>query len=109
MSIKYLQTEQAVWSERNFGKHDYHHPLMGVVEEVGELHHAILKQEQGIRGTHAEHEEAAKDAVGDIVIYLADVCTCRGWDMAEIIQTTWARVKLRDWRKERVASGQEGE
>jgi hypothetical protein len=42
----------------------------GIVEELGELAHANLKSKQNIRGSQVEHEAAAKDAVGDIVVYL---------------------------------------
>jgi NTP pyrophosphatase (non-canonical NTP hydrolase) len=71
---------------------------MGVVEEVGELSHALLKQEQGIRGAHDEHERLAQDAVGDTIVYLADLCTRRGWDLSAIVEATWAEVSRRDWK-----------
>jgi len=73
--------------------------LLGAVEELGELAHAHLKQEQGIRGTAAEHEEKAKDAVADVVIFLSDYCSKRGFEFQAIIEKTWAEVKKRDWRK----------
>jgi len=38
---------------------------MGLVEEVGELAHAHLKNEQGIRGTPEEHVQAKVDAIGE--------------------------------------------
>lgn len=94
-----LQREARAWNLRNFGDHPYTHPLMGVSEEVGKLNHALLKQEQGIQGTKAQHESDAKDAVGDIIIFLADVCSCRGWSMQDIVESTWAEVKKRDWKK----------
>ena len=43
--------------------------LLGICEEAGELCHAQLKKEQGIRGTIEQHDAAMKDAVGDIMIY----------------------------------------
>jgi NTP pyrophosphatase (non-canonical NTP hydrolase) len=42
----------------------------GLIEEIGELAHANLKAKQNIRGTQAEHEAAAKDAIGDMTVYL---------------------------------------
>ena len=42
----------------------------GVIEEIGELAHANLKSKQNIRGTPEEHEAKAKDAIGDITVYL---------------------------------------
>ncbi len=113
-----FQRELRPWVERNFGSigaRRWWHPMLGVVEEVGELidaglamlrtssavgrlAHALLKQDQGIRGTHEEHEAAARDAVGDIIVYLADLCSTRGWDLAEIMTTVWGRVSKRDWK-----------
>ena len=40
----------------------------------------------------------AKDSVGDIFIYLCDVCFRNGWDLGEIVSATWDEVKNRDWR-----------
>lgn len=99
MSFEVLQREQAKWSRHNFGhlKSDYNAPFKGMVEELGELSHALLKQEQGIRGTPAEHEANAKDAIGDMLVYMADFCTRRGWSMQDIIETTWWEVSQRDW------------
>ena len=98
MTFDALQDRQRAWVAHNFGPHPYHHPLMGAVEEMGELHHALLKQEQGIRGTWSEHEASAKDAVGDIIIYLTDLCTSRGWSLQDVIEETWQQVEARDWR-----------
>lgn len=93
-----LQEEIAAWATKNFGtQRDYNQPFKGAVEELGELAHALLKQEQRIRGTYEEHEEAAKDAMGDLVIYLFDLAHLRGWNLAEIVNMTWAEVKKRDW------------
>lgn len=94
-----LQAEVREWSTRNFGDRATHQPLLGLVEEVGELSHSHLKQEQGIRGTPAEHEAAAKDAIGDILVYLADYTAGRGWNLQAIIEDVWGQVKQRDWKK----------
>jgi hypothetical protein len=54
-----FQKEVSDWAEYNFGAdRPYTQPLMGLAEELGELNHALLKQEQGIRGTYEDHEEA---------------------------------------------------
>lgn len=94
-----IQADHKAWADRNFPNADPIDPVLGVAEEVGELCHAILKQKQGIRGTHEQHEAKAKDAVGDIVIYLLDVCSKRGWSFGEIVAETWAEVRKRDWTK----------
>jgi NTP pyrophosphatase (non-canonical NTP hydrolase) len=97
LTFRRLQSEVRAWSVRNFGDRATHQPLLGAMEELGELSHAHLKQEQGIRGTAAEHEAAAKDAVGDLIIYLADYVAGRGWDLQEIMEDTWEIVGRRDW------------
>lgn len=102
MNFELLQNGVKIWTRQNFGKPEdraSHQPLLGVSEEVGELCHAHLKAEQGIRGTPEELEAKAKDAVGDILIYLADYCNLRGFDMQEIIEQTWLEVRKRDWKK----------
>jgi len=105
MEIRDMQLEQAEWSKKNFPDSPSYHPLLGVVEEVGELCHAILKLEQGIRGKPEDHDLAGQDAVGDTLIYLMDFCTRKGWDMQEILEKTWDHVKQRDWQKDKKRGG----
>jgi hypothetical protein len=48
--LRKFQQEQKDWSKRNFPTQNTpYRPLLGVMEEVGELSHAHLKAEQGIR------------------------------------------------------------
>lgn len=82
-----LQQEVGEWSRENFGTSPLHggsgsppeHAQIGVGEELGELTRSVLKRAQGIDSDekYAERDdvgpEAEKDAVGDIVIYLADM------------------------------------
>ena len=100
MDFKQLQTEQEAWQNRNFGPCDgnSHRCLLGVTEELGELSHAHLKSEQGIR-TNQDHNHAKKDAVGDIVIYLAGYCNDNDLSLDECITMAWDEVKQRDWTK----------
>ena len=93
-----LQEDVCRWTCHNFPKAPPHQPLLGIVEEVGELSHAHLKLEQGIR-TDENHVLKAKDAVGDIIIYLLHYCNIHGWNLNEILQDTWASVRKRDWPK----------
>lgn len=113
MSKKYPNTlekhqqEISDWSYAQFGKpkgknraqHDLidtNDPLLGMVEELGELTHAVLKQKQQIR-TEENHEEKEKDAIGDLMIFLLDYCSRRGFSASEILKNTWEEVKRRDW------------
>lgn len=75
-TLQEIQIEQRAWALKNFGERPSWHPLMGVMEELGELAHSLLKREQGIRGTRAEHDANIRDAVGDIMIFLMDFCSC---------------------------------
>jgi len=84
MIIQDFQAEQKAWTEKNFGAGPSDHPLLGLFEEFGELCHAELKAAQGIRGSEEQHVAAAKDAVGDIMIYLADYASKRGVNVAEL-------------------------
>lgn len=97
-SLSLIQKEVGEWSTKNFGDGPAWHKLLGVAEEVGELCHAYLKREQGIRGSTAKHREEIIDAVGDILIYLLDFCFREGLDAESILQDTWARVSKRDWK-----------
>lgn len=92
-----IQNQVAEWATRNFGSdRPAYQRLLGAVEEIGELAHAHLKQEQNIR-VGEDHEAGAKDAIGDVVIYLLDYCEIRGWNFEQIVEQTWDVVKLRDW------------
>ena len=100
MSFKQIQLEQDEWSKRNFSNKKPYQPILGASEEVGELAHAFLKMEQGIRGTREEHLAHMKDAVGDCVIFLMDLCNQMGWDFEGVVHETWNHVKTRDWKKD---------
>ena len=56
--------------------HPQHAPDYGLIEEFGELFHAILKNIQGIRGFDDKDtfEKAVKDAIGDMMVYLCHWC-----------------------------------
>lgn len=72
-----LQKERGPWAAKNFPdsvQNRQYHQRLGVLEEIGELAQAQLKEEQGIRGTAEEHQANAKDAIGDLTVFLAGVC-----------------------------------
>lgn len=94
-----LQLQHREWLAHNFPDAKPHEPLLGLVEEVGELAHAHLKMEQGIRGSDDEHRAEAKDSIGDILVFLSSYCNLNGYSLEECITDTWAEVKKRDWIK----------
>jgi len=108
MDLDVLQDTIHDWRKRNFGEHILpYEQLLGVVEEVGELAHAHLKNQQGIRGYNREKfESEAQDAVGDILIFLMGYCSLYGWSMADILQVTAANVMARDWIEDPVSGGE---
>lgn len=110
MDLIEFQIEVFAWGRRNFGQGVNHQPLLGAMEELGELAHAHLKAEQGIRKmTREEYEKQAHDAVGDIIVYLADYCGINGLNLDHAVRDTWGRVKQRDWRENPETGGKEQE
>jgi len=85
-----------IWRVRNFPDADADQQLLGMIEELGELAHANLKQKQGIREKSAADEQ---DAIGDMLIYCQGYCAYRGWNMAQIFERTAEQVMQRDWVK----------
>lgn len=73
-SFVQLCEEVLEWSQRNFGDQTHENPVLGCLEEIGEIAHAYLKLRQGIRGSDEKHIRDLKDGIGDVTIFLADVC-----------------------------------
>ena len=94
--LEQLQDEQYEWSRANFGPQDPMLPLLGIMEEVGELCHAVLKRKQNIRHNE-DHLANEKDAIGDIVIFMMDYCNRRGFNLLQLINKAWEEVQQRDW------------
>ena len=107
MNLSVLQAEHRQWLKRNFPTQQPHEPLLGLIEEVGELSHAHLKYEQGIRGYNkSQFLVEAEDAVGDLVIYLASYCNANNLDLETCVERTWAKVRQRDWVADPVGGGE---
>lgn len=100
IDLRGIQREQEEWALRNFGNVPSYQPLLGAVEELGELAHAHLKHIQGIRGfdQDAAAKDAKIDAVADIIIYLLDYCNREGIDIESAVADTWDKVKQRNWK-----------
>ena len=77
-TITDLLTQVAEWSMRNFG--DRQASDLGVLEEVGEATHGILKRFQGIRGFDDPDKFGThmQDAFSDMGIYLLNYAGCNG-------------------------------
>ena len=123
-TLAQLQHEIAEWARHNFPTAEAHRywPLLGMTEETGELaeplliawlskllgkiSHGQLKIEQGIRGNPEQLEKEIKDAIADLFIFCAHFVELRGWDLQDIVWTTWERVNRRDWQKDPETGGE---
>lgn len=96
--IDLKQKELAAWHLKNVGiktkKSEWQ--FIGLVEEVGEMAHAILKRKQSIR--EVNHESIA-DAFADIVIFGIQIMTCEGRNVEDVLSRTISEVLQRDWKK----------
>lgn len=104
-NISNLQKRVGEWQNANFDPPNLDPKqqkllqlALGANEEAGELAHAVLKFTQGIRGDSNKHFDDAKDAIGDIVIYLMNFCNELDWDFHSIIQETTDFVVKRNWK-----------
>jgi len=70
-SLATLQREHEPWRQYNFGDAPAWHPLLGIVEEMGELH-------------EAKTLEDVKDSLADVVVYMAHLCNASGFDLETI-------------------------
>lgn len=95
-TLDMIQQQQKTWKEYNFPNNTDIDQFLGIVEEVGELAHAILKLRQGIRLTE-DHRAGERDAIGDIAIFLLGYCNDNNISLMEIIKETWSTVAPRDW------------
>lgn len=101
VDLSELQRQCRQWGETNFPNATDVQQFIGVVEEVGELAHFMLKEAQGIRESAegANTEVHQMDAVGDITIFLINLCNKRGWSFDRILADTWGEVSQRDFVK----------
>jgi len=98
--IQDLQVEHETWVTHNFQNQPSYQPLLGIGEEVGELMHAHLKAEQGIRKLKPKVAlQLKEDALGDIFIYMMSYANAEGLDLESCISRAWSEVKARDWVK----------
>lgn len=81
-----FQEEHRAWSLRNFGATPPYYPLLGVIEELGELSEAgaLLEDLPSDDPAVAQAQADLVDAVGDIAIYICDVCNKRLWSFEEL-------------------------
>lgn len=88
-----IQGEHAAWVEHNFGTpRPSWQPVLGIVEELGELEEALMAQ------TPDEQWCAAvTDAIGDVAIYMMDLCTVQGLDFETDVWSFLAWASTTRW------------
>ena len=74
-----FQSEVGEWSRKHF-KDVASDKLLGMIEEAGELIEAIDKY-TSLNSRWDEVVDDIKDSFGDIMVFMADYCTVRGWDL----------------------------
>ena len=103
-----IQKFASDWSHKNFGDNygSGYRNLLGVAEEVGELCHAQLKGEQGIKHTPDEILAMKKDAVGDIIMFLCNYCDSQKLNLEECVNIAREEIEKRDWRDSKQLMGE---
>lgn len=109
-SLAQLQYEIGLWANRNFGMNiskdmrsasynsplDTLCPLMGMIEELGELSRVVNRRHQG-RGyddyDKAQHDK--EDALADLLIFMCDFACRENIDLQGVLNYTWSKVEHR--------------
>lgn len=108
VNLRKIQWEHDEWARRNFGEqHRLENSVLGMGEEFGELCHAIVKLNQGIRGVGEDTVmDLIADAHCDLIIFSLGVASMVNYDLATELDQTWAKVKSRDWVEDPERGGQ---
>lgn len=67
------------------------HALHGMVGEVGELHSLYQKTYQG----HYFDEVHAQKELGDLLWFIAEYCTGKGWNLSDIAELNIEKLQAR--------------
>lgn len=67
------------------------HALHGMSGEVGEIHSLYQKVYQG----HGIDDEHLKKEVGDLLWFIAEFCTSKGWTLEEVMELNIEKLKAR--------------
>lgn len=68
-----------------------HHALHGMVGEIGEIHSLFQKTYQG----HDIDLNHLKKEVGDLLWFVAEICTGMGWTLDKVAQLNIDKLKAR--------------
>lgn len=77
---------------RNLSYNDcLNHSLHGMVGEIGEIHSMFQKVYQG----HEVSSEHLKKEVGDLLWFVAEMCSALEWEMEDVMQTNIDKLRAR--------------
>lgn len=76
----------------NYGKLHSVHMVMGMMTEVGEL---VDVYKKNLAYGKPIDEVNEKEEIGDLMWYIANHCTNKGWDLEEIMATNIAKLQAR--------------
>lgn len=68
-----------------------YHALHGMVGEIGELHSLYQKIYQG----HSTDECHQKKELGDLLWFVSEYCTAKGWKLDEVASLNISKLKSR--------------
>jgi NTP pyrophosphatase (non-canonical NTP hydrolase) len=97
LSLNRIQADHHSWIQHNFPTETNHQAVFGMIEELGEITHHLLKREQGIRGEGVNHAAEIRDGCADLVIFMMTLADNEGFVLLEAINEAWDQVKRRDW------------
>jgi len=99
MTLDEIQETSREWRRLNFPANTRDEQFMGMVEEIGEISHALLKNKQGIRGFDdpVKFESAVMDGLGDLIIFACGFADHLGITLSQAVALAWAEVQERDW------------
>lgn len=67
------------------------HALHGMVSEMGEIHGIYQKTYQG----HIINDEHLKKELGDLMWFIAEFCSGKGWNLSDIMELNIEKLKKR--------------
>jgi NTP pyrophosphatase (non-canonical NTP hydrolase) len=94
-----MQMEHEGWQKKNFAANATgDNSFLGMMEEMGEMAHAMLKLKQGIRDMdYVKARELIIDGHCDLIIFSFGLANDLGYDLESELQLVWDKVKQRDW------------
>ena len=67
------------------------HALFGMASEMGEVHSIYQKYYQG----HDRDKEHVRKELGDLLWFIAELCTINGWQLSDVMATNIYKLESR--------------